>query len=126
MKLLYAMAFLFLAACATTPAGLKKDSPDFQHTAKADMLDLTQCLTEKIETYPILTGFEFENRAMPVQLRQFKDKTEIIQMQGMYIMTLIELQNSNGMIASDLYVSKNLISYERTKKAYSGFILKCH
>lgn len=119
---------ILLFGCATTPYGLRKQEVDFTlNKNNSNLLTLSECILRKVEPYPILIGFGFEGLTLPVQIRQFSDKAELFQMQNTYITTLIELhKRNNSKINADLYVAKEILSYDRTVKAYSKFIQECY
>ncbi len=114
---------IFLAACATSPAGLKENPPDYVLNRNFTMGTTVRCLVEKIEEYPVLVGFDFEDRTLPVQLRQFDDKAEMLQMQGVHILSYIEVFKTPSQVR--LYISNGLFTKQGTTKAYSGIIDNC-
>lgn len=121
------LASSFLTACATSPSSLKERQPDFEQTVKASSISrISECLVKKIEAYPVLAGLGFEDRTLPVQLRQYNASAELYQMQGPWAVSLVELKQIN---ASKLYttirVNNGLITYDRTMNAYKGFIASC-
>lgn len=119
---------LSLTGCATSIQGLKEQNPDLEYKAKKSNLSgLSECILRKMEAYPILTGFSFEDRTIPVQIRQFADKVELFQMQNAFVLTYIDLQKVQAnQIQSKLYVMNGTIHHDRTAKAYSSYIQECY
>ncbi|MEQ1706533.1 MAG: hypothetical protein ABL867_11275 [Rickettsiales bacterium] len=123
------LAFLpVIVGCATSPHGLKEQAPDFESTINSSNVSKTsQCLLKKMEGYPLLIGFDFEDRTLPVQIRQFKDSTELYQMQGAWVVSLVELQKiSQSKTHATLRVNHAFASYYSTINAYEEFIASCY
>ena len=121
-------SFLVLTSCATSPHGLKELAPDFDSTINSSNLsNVSQCLLKKMEGYPLLIGFDFEDKTLPVQIRQFKDSTELYQMQGAWIVSLVELKKiSSSKIHTTLRLNHAFASYYSTMNAYEEFIASCN
>lgn len=121
------IACVALVACATSPDGLKKQAPDFEYSGKtSNLTNLSECILHKVESYPILIGFSFEDKTLPVQIRQFSDNTELFQMQNIYITTYIKLTKTRTTVDANLRVANGLISRDRIVKEYSKIIQGCY
>ena len=119
---------LFMTACATSPEGIKRQPSDFEYTINSSNLpEVSECLLRKMEAYPVLVGFSFEDRTMPVQIRQFTDNAELFQMYNFYIATLIQLQKVNASeIRATLHVGNHImLAQDKVRIAYTNFIQKC-
>lgn len=126
-RLIALFACLLAVACATSPHGLKEQPSDFEHTiAGSTISSASECLLRQMEAYPVLAGFGFEDRTLPVQIRQFSDSTELFQMQNAYIATLIRLEKAaSSKISVTLHVADGMITHDRVKTAFTGFIESC-
>lgn len=127
MRIITLALTVILAACATTPQALKEQVPDFEHSMTGNLQSTSECLVRKIESYPILVGFSFENRGLPVQMRSFKDSIELFQMQNAYVATTVVIQKSNqNSLITRLFVNRALATHKSTVASYSDFIKNCH
>lgn len=80
----------------------------------------------KIESYPILTGFSFEDRTLALQVRKIGANIDLFQRQAVYMVTLVKLeQHGKGQSQISLFIPNALISQQRATGDFQKMINDC-
>lgn len=128
MRVFLIIAILFITACAIkSPQSLSEEKPVFTYNGKISSFPaLTECIFEKLEKFPVVAQlFDFEDKTLPVQIRQFSDNAELYQAIQSRTLSLIKLQKiSSNKAQAKLYVSTGLYS-DNVKDNYPTLIKDC-
>jgi hypothetical protein len=117
---------IFLSGCAaTSPYSMREEPPSAQYQSRKSVMALKNCLAPPIESYPVLAGFSFEDRTLPVVVREINGDLSLYQQQGVYMMTMIEAKNTGEAREVSLRVSPTHIKAGVIERDYKRIIESC-
>ncbi|MEZ0263048.1 MAG: hypothetical protein ACAH80_18730 [Alphaproteobacteria bacterium] len=115
-----------VTACAPRSISTMEQMPRaYSAVTKKSAAGFTGCIQPKLERYPVMIGFAFEDRTALVQTRDTEGGKDIYQLQNSEMMTLVTYRRKASGNQISLYVANNHFAANRIKTDYSRMIDGC-